>query len=97
MNNYAIVDASNLVVNVIVWDGIAPWVPPLDCVAVLIPTASTAAIGWTYLDGDFQAPDIDTSEATHATPPARPRTPSEKLAAAGLTVAELKSLLGLDS
>ena len=96
MNNYAIVDASNLVVNVIVWDGIAPWAPPVNCVPFIIPTESPAAIGWTYLAGEFHAPDIDASEATPAAPPARPRTPAEKLAVAGLTVDDLKALLGLD-
>ena len=30
--NYAIVDANNLVTNVILWDGEPSWKPPADCI-----------------------------------------------------------------
>lgn len=54
--DYAIVDSSSLVINVIVWDGKPPWKPPADCVAVQIPADSAAGIGWSYVDGEFVPP-----------------------------------------
>jgi hypothetical protein len=90
MKNYAIIDATNTVINVVVWDGKPPWAPPQDCIAVAIPKDSSAGIGWTYANGEFIAPPQPEPE------PVIELTPAEKLAASGLTVAELKELLGLD-
>lgn len=56
MKNYAIIDATNIVINVIVWDGLPPWTPPSGCIAVEIPEGNNAGIGWTYVDGEFIAP-----------------------------------------
>ena len=53
--NYAIIDnPTNLVVNVIVWDGKPPWRPPSGCIAV--PLINNAGIGWSYLDEQFVEP-----------------------------------------
>ncbi len=53
--NYAIIDSStNLVVNVIVWDGKPPWRPPSGCIAVLLQ--NNAGIGWSYIDEQFVEP-----------------------------------------
>lgn len=54
--NYAIVDSSNLVISVVVWDGASPWQPLDDCTAVLIPDGSEAWTGWSYADGQFVQP-----------------------------------------
>lgn len=54
--NYAVVDATNFVINIIVWDGESPWQPPVDCTAVQIPPDSAAGIGWNYVDGKFVPP-----------------------------------------
>ena len=54
--NYAIINSANLVINVIVWDGLPSWTPPDGCIAVVIPEGSNAGIGWTYVDGEFIAP-----------------------------------------
>jgi hypothetical protein len=56
MKNYAIIDLTNIVINVVVWDGLPPWTPPQDCIAVVIPKGSSAGINWTYVDGEFIAP-----------------------------------------
>lgn len=90
MKNYAIIDSTNTVINVVVWDGKPPWAPPQDCIAVEIPEGSSAGIGWTYANGEFIAPP----QPEPPEPPA-PLTPAEKLAKSGLTVAELKELLSL--
>ena len=56
MNTYAIIDATTLVINIVIWDGLPPWTPSQDCIAVVIPEGSSAGIGWTYVDGEFIAP-----------------------------------------
>lgn len=53
MQRYALVDASGMVDNVVVWDGGADWEPPLGYMAV---QSNTAGIGWTYANGAFSAP-----------------------------------------
>lgn len=58
--NYAIVDSNNLVINIVVWDGLASWAPPEGCTA--IPIANSCGIGWSYIDGEFVEP----------TPPSEP-------------------------
>ena len=90
MKNYAIIDATNTVINAVVWDGKPPWAPPENCIAVAIPKDSSAGIGWTYVNGQFIAPPQPEPE------PVVELTTAEKLAASGLTVAELKELLGLE-
>ena len=66
MNNYAIIDATTTVINVVIWDGQPPWTPPQDCIAVEIPEGGNAGIGWTYVDGEFIAPT--TSEVERPAP-----------------------------
>lgn len=45
------------VVNVIIWDGVAEWVPPQGCQAVAC--SDTVGIGWTYDGENFTAPVAD--------------------------------------
>lgn len=61
MNNYAIIDATALVINVVVWDGQPPWTPPEGCSAVVLPEGSGAGIGWIYIDGEFIPPALEVS------------------------------------
>lgn len=62
--NYAIIDnATNLVVNVIIWDGKPPWRPPSGCIAV--PLQNNAGIGWSYVDEQFAEP----AQAEETEPP----------------------------
>ena len=44
---YAVVNASNVVDNVVLWDGVEPWTPPQGHIAVLIG-AQMCDIGYTY-------------------------------------------------
>ena len=44
---YALVDATNVVVGIALWDGIEPWTPPDNHSAVLIG-AQMCDIGYTY-------------------------------------------------
>lgn len=54
--NYAIIDATGLVVNVAIYNGTDTWQAPSGCIAVLIPDDSDAWIGWSYVDGQFVPP-----------------------------------------
>lgn len=45
-SRYLIVDANDMIVNVILWDGnVATWQPPSDCVAVFIPEGTPGGPG----------------------------------------------------
>ena len=79
----------NTVVNVIEYETIQTGCPEglEDDIAI---ASDEGQIGWTYADGIFTDPN----------PPVAPEplpelTPQEKLASAGLTVDELKSMLGI--
>lgn len=52
--NYAVIDPSGLVVNVILWDGVSEWQPPDGHQAVPL---TKGGIGWTYVNGQFISPD----------------------------------------
>lgn len=51
--NYAVIDSTGLVVNVIVWDGVSPWEPPVEHSVVLL---EKGGIGWKIEDGNFIPP-----------------------------------------
>ena len=50
MKTYAEI-VKNKVVNVVLWDGVAPF--QLGVALVEIPKGSHAGIGWDYVDGKF--------------------------------------------
>jgi hypothetical protein len=90
--NYAIINAAGIVTNTIVWDG-KNWQPPAGTTAIKIPNGTVAGIGYTYANGVFTAPE---PEPTPEPEPVPVLTTEQKLEAAGLTVAELKELFGLN-
>lgn len=54
--NYAVINqVTNIVVNVVVWDGVSPWSPPEGTFVI---QSDTAGIGWIYNinDGSFTPP-----------------------------------------
>lgn len=54
--NYAVINSeTNIVENVIVWDGQTPWTPPVGYYVEPVGD-SGAGIGWSYVDGQFVAP-----------------------------------------
>ena len=53
MQNYAVIDGNGNVINVITWDGISPFVPPIGTKVI---QTDTAGIGWTY-NGSFIKPN----------------------------------------
>ena len=88
MAKYAMVHiTTNYVGNIIEWDGTSLYEPPENC--ILIPT-NDAGLGDTYdpTTRQFIKPII-------VEEPPKVLTAEEKLAQAGLTVDELKTLLGL--
>jgi hypothetical protein len=53
---YAVINSqTNIVDNVIAWDGVSNWTPPNGCFVVLIGD-SMASIGWSYINGQFIPP-----------------------------------------
>ena len=52
--NYAVIDSTGLIVNVVVWDGITPWEPPAGHSVVQLTEGD---IGWTVKNGDFIPPE----------------------------------------
>jgi hypothetical protein len=50
---YAVVDLTGLVVNTIEWDGITPWAPPEEHIAVPLLEGGT---GWMFANGQFIPP-----------------------------------------
>ena len=56
IQNYAIVDATNTVINVIAYDGVSPYTPPTGTTLV---QSDVAAIGWTYANGIFTNPNAN--------------------------------------
>lgn len=50
---YALLDSTNTVVNVIEWDGVSPWTPPAAHIAIPL---INGGIGWTFADGQFIPP-----------------------------------------
>lgn len=60
-DQYAVVDGTSLVVNVIVWDGVSEYEPGEGLTLVPLPFTEhedgtrryTGGIGWDYVDGEF--------------------------------------------
>ena len=58
MARYAVIDAENIVQNVIEWDGVAEWSPPDGQTALLDTDPPTAQLSYIYdpATGTFSAP-----------------------------------------
>ena len=87
MNGYLIVK-DNTVINTVLWDGVSDWTPPEGTTVELAP--AHVGIGWTRVDGEWVAPEP---------PPAPVEDPNKvsaraKLAALGLTEAEITAMIG---
>lgn len=55
---YALIDTTNTVSNLIEWDGIEPYTPQQGF-TILQVNDHQVNIGYTYVDGTFQAPIIE--------------------------------------
>ena len=87
MNTYLILK-DNTVINTVVWDGESEWTAPEGTTAVIAPEG--VGIGWTRVDDEWVAPEP---------PPAPVEDPNKvsaraKLAALGLTEAEITAMIG---
>ena len=84
----ALVNAQGDVENIIVWDNTC--VAPIGLSVVVLSPEENVSPSWTYSNGIFTDPNPSIVSDT------LPKlTPSEKLANAGLSVDELKTLLGI--
>lgn len=91
MKKAALINSENIVVNLIVWDDTCA--APEGTTAIVLDTeVPKLSAGWTWDGKNFIDPNPNT-ELEGELPPEL--TPQEKLEASGLSVEELKSLLGL--
>lgn len=55
MNRYCMIDSfTNVVINIIVWDGVSEYTPPEG--TYLRPATEDVLVGWTY-DGNTYSPN----------------------------------------
>ena len=47
----------NVVINVILWDGVSSWTPPENCEVVPLPPET--GIGYRYINGQFFDPEAE--------------------------------------
>jgi hypothetical protein len=66
---YAIVDANGIVQNLIEWDGVSNWSPPVNMTAQLAPNMVVVNPGWAWNNG---APINPNPPPVPPTPPAPP-------------------------
>ncbi|WP_447867172.1 tail fiber assembly protein [Rahnella bonaserana] len=55
MSNFAIVESA-VVVNIVIWDGVAEWSPNPGQTAVEVKDGNEVGIGYSFIDGKFVAP-----------------------------------------
>jgi hypothetical protein len=53
ISDWAIVNDTNLVINVVLWDGKNDWQPPEGTTVVKVPAKTPVCPGWHYIDGKF--------------------------------------------
>lgn len=86
---YAIV-VDGLVVNVILWDGESEY--PEE----LVPCPEEASIGWSFLDGEWSAPEPEIVELpTEALTPEQHAAIADIMDTLGLLEATARTMLGL--
>ena len=61
MNRYLEINDENVVVNIIIWDGIAPY-DSQNHTLVLCGDAPMATFGWKFVNGEWAAPVINEVE-----------------------------------
>lgn len=54
-DTYAVIDKNGIVVNVVLWDGVAKWNPPTGMTAALAD--DECRIGGAYINGRFTPPN----------------------------------------
>lgn len=96
---YAIIDNQSLkVLGIILWDGENDWRPPEGTFVIKLTEEQLqhVTVDWKYIDEEF-VPDPEDVQEVIQEPLSEPEplTPEQKLESAGLTVDELKQLLGL--
>lgn len=87
MNTYLIVK-DDLVINVVLWDGVSEWTSPNDSTIELAPEG--VGIGWKRVGEIWVAPEPSTPQVENQTKVSA----RAKLAALGLTDEEISALIG---
>jgi hypothetical protein len=96
MDNYALINtATGTVENVFIWNGTDVWAAPEGFHAI---QTDVAGIGWSYVDGEFTAPELPPSPAPSAEQILAINTAFRDalLAQATLAIAPLQDAVDLD-
>lgn len=88
---HVVVDTNGDVVNVVEWDGQTDWLPD-DTTHIVYKYDGEVGAGWHWNNGSPINPNPPPMPPVLS---AEPKSPAEKLALAGLTVNDLKTLLNL--
>lgn len=56
MNRYAVIRNGSECVNVIVWDGVSAYEPPVECALVALTDEFRIGPGWQKVDGSWRPP-----------------------------------------
>ena len=89
MNTYLVIK-DNTVINTVLWDGESDWTAPEGTTTVIAPDDVPINIGWTKSGSNWIAPE----PAPAPTPDPNKVSARAKLAALGLTEAEITALIG---
>lgn len=88
----AIINSENIVVNIIVWDDTCE--APEGTTAIILEKNISVSPGWVWIEGTtFE--NLNPPPEPEPEPEPEPLTTQQKLEAAGLSIEELKGLLGL--
>ena len=87
MNTYLVIK-DNTVINTVLWDGESDWAAPEGTTTMIAPAG--VSIGWTKNGSNWIAPE----PAPEPTPDPNKVSARAKLAALGLTEAEITALIG---
>ena len=89
MNTYLVIK-DNTVINTVLWDGESDWAAPEGTTTMIAPAG--VSIGWTKSGSNWVAPVY--AADPEPTPDPNKVSARAKLAALGLTEAEITALLG---
>lgn len=68
VKHWAVIDSTNLVINIVDWDGESEWSPPTGTTIVDLTGVEIApSLGWTYENGIFIPPPPPEEEDTEYT------------------------------
>ena len=94
MGAYAVIDGRGVVVNIILWDGIYEWLPPVGTIVVSAEGEKNCGIGGSYQSGVFSPPPQSIPEQDELIERAR-QYKASLLSAASMAISPLEDAVEL--